>query len=467
MKKHLVKSSAVAWLALAIWLGLPCMAGAADPLVWRADRNQVDAEIESWPLPKVLEAIASATGWQIYVEPDTQYTVTSRFQQLKPPEALRRLLGELNFALLPQTNGPARLFIYRNSVHDATQLIQVAKKTRADPGTNSIPNELIVRLKPDAKESIEALAKRLGAKVVGKIDGLNAYRLQFEDASAAQNARAELENDNEVASVENNFSIAAPGQMQPLSMSSPPPPSFKLAPPDASDKLLVALVDTAIQTRGAPWADYIKGSYSLAGTDNSDTSQLKHGTGMMDTLWNALGKTLDDPASASVGFLHFDVYGSSSSTTMFDVASAIADAVNKGATIINLSLAGYGDSPVLDSVLSQAHDHGILIVASAGNDGSATPMVPASRPNVLSVTSGNRNGDIASYANHSDTVDIIAPGAAIVFYNGQAYMVTGTSTAAANVSGAAAALTINTKQAPLQATSGLAKLPGFTPVKKP
>jgi subtilisin family serine protease len=94
-------------------------------------------------------------------------------------------------------------------------------------------------------------------------------------------------------------------------------------------------------------------------------------------------------------------------------------------------------------------------------------MVPASRPTVLSVTSGTRNGEIAGYANRSDTVDIIAPGASIVVYNGQAYMVTGTSTAAANVSGAAAALTINTKQAPLQAASGITKLPGFTPAKKP
>jgi hypothetical protein len=467
MKKQFAGLSAVAWLAWAVWLGAAHLGSAADALVWRTDQDQVDAEIESWPLPKVLEAIASATGWQIYFEPDTEYTVSSRFHRIKPSEALRRLLGELNFALLPQTNGPARLFIYRNSVHDATQLIQVAKKPKSDSGSNSIPNELIVRLKPGAKESIEALAKRLGAKVVGKIDGLNAYRLQFEDAAAAQDARAVLENDNDIASVENNFSIAAPGQMQPLAMSSPPPPSFKLAPPDSSGKLLVALVDTAIQTRGAPWADYIMGSYSLAGTDSSDPSQLKHGTSMMDTLWNALGKTLDDPRSSSVGFLHFDVYGGSSTTTMFDVASAIAEAVNKGAKIINLSLAGYGDSPVLDSVLSQAHDHGILIVASAGNDGSTTPMVPASKPNVLSVTSGNRNGDIASYANRSDTVDLIAPGASIVIFNGQAYLVTGTSTAAANASGAAAALTINTKQAPLQAAPGIAKLPGFTPAKKP
>ena len=165
---------------------------AADSLVWRAEKNQVDAEIESWPLSEVLESISSATGWQIYLEPDTEYTVTTRFHNLKPADALRRLLGELNFALLPQTNAPARLFIYRNSVHEATQLIRVAKKSRPETAGKAIPNELIVRLKPGAKESIDALAKRLGAKVVGRLDGLNAYRLQFDNAASAQNARAEL-----------------------------------------------------------------------------------------------------------------------------------------------------------------------------------------------------------------------------------------------------------------------------------
>src|SRR5205823_935290 len=163
---------------------------AADSLVWRTDKNLVAADIESWPLSEVLESISTATGWQIYVEPDTEYTVTTRFQNLRPADALRRLLGELNFALLPQTNGPVKLFIYRNSVHEATQLIQVARKARPE-ASKAIPNELIVRLKPGAKESIDALAKRLGAKVVGRLDGLNAYRLQFADADAAQNARAE------------------------------------------------------------------------------------------------------------------------------------------------------------------------------------------------------------------------------------------------------------------------------------
>src|SRR5439155_16017850 len=134
---------------------------AADSFLWRAGQNQVSADIESWPLSRVLESLGSATGWQIYVEPDTQYTVTTRFQKLKPPDALRRLLGELNFALLPQTHGPVKLFIYRNSVHDATQLIQVARKARPEAASKAIPNELIEALKPGVKESIDALAKRL------------------------------------------------------------------------------------------------------------------------------------------------------------------------------------------------------------------------------------------------------------------------------------------------------------------
>src|SRR6185437_7440915 len=147
---------------------------AADSLSWHTRLNEVDAQIESWPLPKVLESIASATGWQIYVEPDTHYTVTTRFRKLNPADALKRLLGELNFALLPQTNGPAKLFIYRSSVHDATQLIRAARKSTNGPSSRPVPNELVVRLKPGARETIDALAKRLGEKVTGRIDGLNA-----------------------------------------------------------------------------------------------------------------------------------------------------------------------------------------------------------------------------------------------------------------------------------------------------
>ncbi len=464
MTKRFASLSGIAWAGLAVWLRLAQPGMAADALDWRTDPDLVNAEIEAWPLQKVLEAISTATGWQIYFDPDIQYTVTTRFQRLKPSEALQRLLGELNFALVPQSHGPSRLFIYRNSVREATQLIQIARKPKPDSANNPIPNELIVRLKPG--ESIDTLAKRLGAKVAGRIEGLNAYRLQFDDAAATQSARAELENNDAVASVENNYPLAAPGQMQPLGLSPPAAQSFKLAPPNSTDKLVVAVVDTAVQSRGAPWADYITDRISLAGPANPDPNQLTHGTAMMDTLWDMLGKTLNEPGSAAVGFLLLDPYGSNSSTTMFDVANAIATAVNQGAKVINLSLAGSGDSPLLDKTLEQARNLGVLLVGAAGNDGGTTPNLPAANPNVLSVTSSDRSGNLANYANHSSSVDLLARGTAVVFFNGQGYLVTGTSTAAANATGAAVGLAINNHQTPLEASPKLTTLPGFSPVKK-
>ena len=48
-------------------------------------------------------------------------------------EALRRLLGSLNFAMVPQTNGPQRLYVFRtamkNATDNATDLLQVYKRT--------------------------------------------------------------------------------------------------------------------------------------------------------------------------------------------------------------------------------------------------------------------------------------------------------------------------------------------------
>ena len=182
---------------------------------------------------------------------------------------------------------------------------------------------------------------------------------------------------------------------------------------------------------------------------------------------DALGKTLNDPGSASIAFLLIDPYGNNSSTTMFDVANAIATAVNQGAKVINLSLAGSGDSPLLDKTLEQARNLGVLLVGAAGNDGGTTPNLPAANPNVLSVTSSDRTGNLASYANHSSSVDLLARGTAVVYFNGQGYLVTGTSTAAANTTGAATGLAINNHQTPLEASPKLTTLPGFAPAKKP
>ena len=68
----------VAWIVLALSLGGATRLGAADALVWRAKEIRVDADIEAWPLPRVLQAITSATGWQVYVEPGAAARIGNR-----------------------------------------------------------------------------------------------------------------------------------------------------------------------------------------------------------------------------------------------------------------------------------------------------------------------------------------------------------------------------------------------------
>src|SRR5260221_10616678 len=107
---------------LAVWLAaaLPSLC-AAEGLEWRAKPERVDADIKDWELPKLLEKVATATGWKIFLEPGTQHNVSTKFSNLPPGEALHLLLGDLSFALLPQPNSVPKLFVFRTSLQEATE----------------------------------------------------------------------------------------------------------------------------------------------------------------------------------------------------------------------------------------------------------------------------------------------------------------------------------------------------------
>ncbi len=156
---------AALWLAAAVLTAVPVWA--ADTLNWETNRNRVSADIRSGKLLPVLEQIASVTGWHVFVEPDTTRSVSAKFSNLTPGEALHLLLGDLSFALVPGTNASSKLFVFRTAMKNATQAVLLSGAESGRKG-KLIPNELIVRLKPGAK--IDDLARALGAKVTGRID---------------------------------------------------------------------------------------------------------------------------------------------------------------------------------------------------------------------------------------------------------------------------------------------------------
>lgn len=400
---------------------------AADTLQW--ETNNVSADIRSTDLPTLLEKIASVTGWHVFVEPETFHSVSAKFNNLPPGEALHKLLGDVNFFLMPDSKQP-KLFVFRTKMQNATRMVHPAPIAPKETKNKVVPNELIVRLKPGAK--IEDIAKLLGAKVAGRIDGINAYRLSFEDQAAADAAHDQLASNSDVASVENNYIIDRPTVPVQLGSTTVPPPQLQLKDPPATGRIIIGLVDTGVQPLGNGLDAFLLKEVSIVDGD-PDPNSPSHGTAMAETALRSL--QANTKGSTSVQILPVDVYGPNETSSTFDLASGVAAAYNDGATVINVSSGGPNDSPAFRELLKELSGKGIVIFGANGNDGGTEPFYPASDPGVFAVTALDPDGKLAAYANRADHPAIPAPGTSVIYYNGKAYYVTGTSPATASVSG--------------------------------
>jgi hypothetical protein len=403
---------------------------AADRLFWPGPTNNVSAEISSTRIIPILRKIAAATGWHVFVEPGADHAVTVKFKNLPPGEALRLLLGDLSFALVPSSNSPARLFVFKTSRGNATEFVPPAKMSETAK-EKLIKNELIVRLKPGA--NIDDLARLVGAKVVGRIDDLNAYRLRFENETAANLSRDLLAANPEVSDVDSNYTLERPEVPQNVT-SSTPPPQLQLRPPPESGKIIIGLVDTSVQSLGE-LDKFVLKSISVAGTPSGDPTEPTHGTTMVGTILRAL--QAETKGATSVQILPVDVYGPNPTTSTFDVAAGIILARNNGAQIINLSLGSEADSSFLRDTVNEVNKTDVALFAAKGNQPTTTPFFPAALDGVTAVTA-TEQGHLAPYANLADIPTVGAPGRSVVSYNGLNFLSTGTSVASANVSGIAA-----------------------------
>jgi hypothetical protein len=424
-------------------------AGAAEVLNWNTNQNRVSADIQSVPVARLLGGIARYTGWQIYLEPNVAHNVSTKFQDLSSGQALRMLLGDLNFALVPQTNGPTHLYVFKTSMAKATQIIRPEDLVSKTSHSGKIPNELVVTLKPGA--NIDALGCIQDASVTGRIDALHTYRVQFKDEAAAKAAHDCLASNPDVASLESNFSMEQPNTPVGVGNASP---QFNLSPKanDGSCQVVIGLIDTPVGTLGNNLDQFVMPSISAAGGGNCAGSQLTHGTAMADTILR--GVQANTGGKTSVKILPVDVYGCNETTSTFDVANGVYQAIqNNGVNVVNLSLGGQGDSPLLHNLIQQGVKQGVVFFAAAGNQPVTTPTYPAAYPEVQAVTAGNGPGQVADYANRGSFVDLMLPGTSIVPFDGQSWAVTGTSTSTAYASGIAAGLADSTHNCPGQELS--------------
>jgi subtilisin family serine protease len=189
--------------------------------------------------------------------------------------------------------------------------------------------------------------------------------------------------------------------------------------------------------------------YDFVNDDANPTDDNYHGTHCAGTI-GAVGNNGVGVAGVAwnVKLMPIKVLSSGGFGSVATVAAGINYAVSRGVKIVSMSLGFPSYSQTMEDAIEHAKQHGVLIVASAGNsrrNADLYPHYPAAsvQDNVISVAASTETDSLASFSNFgARSVDLAAPGVNILsttLSQGYGYA-SGTSMATPHVAGMAAIL---------------------------
>jgi subtilisin family serine protease len=264
--------------------------------------------------------------------------------------------------------------------------------------------------------------------VPGVVRALEADRIVL---SAQPNYLASLQED---AAAPRTVGVGDPAQYALAKLQLPQAHTLALG-----DKVLIAVVDSGIDVAHPELAGMIADQFDAIG---SGDKVHPHGTGIAGAIVAHARLTGSAPAARILAARAFGARRDTNDGTTFNILKALDWSVTRGARIINMSFAGPRDPAVLRS-LAVARGHGVVLVAAAGNAGpKSPPLYPAADPDVIAVTATDENDLLFAAANQGKHIAVAAPGVDIFLpaTEGTYQMVSGTSFAAAEVSGTVALL---------------------------
>ncbi len=145
--------------------------------------------------------------------------------------------------------------------------------------------------------------------------------------------------------------------------------------------------------------------------DNDPSDDEGHGTHTTGTM---AGKTVGVAGVSGAG-PHVKVYVQKVCGNIGCPTDAIVNAIRAAAdypnmVAMNMSLGGSSESQAEKDAITYATSKNVLVIASAGNDGTGTVSCPACDPNAISVAATNWQDTLSYYSNWGPGLDISAPG---------------------------------------------------------
>ncbi|MBP3950074.1 S8 family serine peptidase [Bacillus suaedae] len=174
---------------------------------------------------------------------------------------------------------------------------------------------------------------------------------------------------------------------------------------------IVAVLDSGVNINHPDLKEKIYKPFNVYDSTNIVTDFVGHGTHVAGLVGAQTNNGIGIAAIAKDVLIMPVKVGDKRGASNANIVKGIQYAAQNGATIINLSLGGYDYSKAIHDAVKAATEQGILIIASAGNDGVQNKMYPAAYPEVLSVGAVNSsNKQLAPFSNFGDWVNIKAPG---------------------------------------------------------
>ncbi|WP_394138503.1 S8 family peptidase [Cytobacillus oceanisediminis] len=210
-----------------------------------------------------------------------------------------------------------------------------------------------------------------------------------------------------------------------------------------NNKVTVAVIDTGMDVKHADIKSKVLPPYNVLDPAKQPFTD-SHGTHVAGIIAsekdNGIGGHGINP---NAKILPIDVFGGQWGTSDYAVAEGILYAVSQKADVINMSLGGPMESPILEEAVKKAVDAGITVVAAAGNDYGESISYPAAYEGVISVSATNDKNKLAEFSSYGAYVDIAAPGESVYstmfdFLKGSTFAeLSGTSMATPVVAGVA------------------------------